>query len=192
MHSDWIRSVTPPGIDNRSHHRSMGYLQMEYSERGLECERLWMSNTSDEKYVTGETLMEAFNHTLLADVGRRNYSRNTELSRGGAINWELLDKDKGNMNASERRKQSWMMIDMRAVTFGRRLFRTSRGFIGLGPAACSLDDDVCVLFGGQVLYVLKEQSDTKYEFIGECYLHGMMDGQALEDESFSKRQFIPV
>jgi hypothetical protein len=100
--------------------------------------------------------------------------------------------DKSKMTALERQRQSWMLIDVKAMTFGRRLFQTSRGFIGLGPAACNLNDNVCVLLGGQVLYVLREHCNIGYEFIGECYVHGMMDGQALEDKSFSKKKFVIV
>jgi hypothetical protein len=159
---------------------------------GLTCEQSWMPTERDSKYPTGGTLMEAYNHTLLADVGRQNYDRDGELSRGCAVDWELLDMDKSKMTALERQRQSWMLIDVKAMTFGRRLFQTSRGFIGLGPAACNLNDNVCVLLGGQVLYVLREHCNIGYEFIGECYVHGMMDGQALEDESFSKKKFVIV
>ncbi|KAF2735902.1 hypothetical protein EJ04DRAFT_434201 [Polyplosphaeria fusca] len=81
---------------------------------------------------------------------------------------------------------------MKSSTFGRRFFLTKRGFMGLGPAATTLGDSVCVLFGGQVLYVLRENDELTHEFIGECYVHGMMDGQACDDESFSARQFVLV
>lgn len=157
---------------------------------GLSCERSWIPSEPESKYTTGGTLMEAYNHTLLADIGRRNYEKDGELTRGCAVDWELLDMDYRDMTALERHRQSWMLIDVKMMTFGRRLFQTSRGFIGLGPAACDLNDNVCVLFGGQVLYALREQSSVDYEFIGECYVHGMMDGQALKDESFSVKDFI--
>ena len=85
-----------------------------------------------------------------------------------------------------------MLIDTKMVTFGRRLFETSRGFIGLGPAAAQIDDEICLLLGGQVCYALRTRQDGHHEFIGECYVHGMMDGQACEDGSFSIRNIILV
>jgi hypothetical protein len=40
-------------------------------------------------------------------------------------------------------------------------------------------DVVWALAGGQVLYMLRpvENVLNKYRFIGECYAHGLMDGE---------------
>ena len=52
--------------------------------------------------------------------------------------------------------------------------------MGIVPAATRLGDLVCVLFGGQVLYTLRSTGQDLYEFVGECYIHGLMDGEAFE------------
>jgi len=52
------------------------------------------------------------------------------------------------------------------------------GALALVPDTIEEGDEVSVLFGGQVLYVLRPASNY-YEFIGECYVHGLMDGEAL-------------
>jgi len=63
---------------------------------------------------------------------------------------------------------------------------TDGGRMGLVPAAASLGVRIYILFGGQVLYALRERGEGKWEFLGECYVHGLMDGEALssrgEDE----------
>jgi hypothetical protein len=41
-----------------------------------------------------------------------------------------------------------------------------------------IEDEVFVLFGGQVLYVLRPTEDH-YLLVGECYINGLMDGRAL-------------
>ena len=160
--------------------------------RGLDTERSWIPENAGKLYFTGETLMEAFNHTMVADIGRRNPQSDSDLSRGFAIDWDLVGQDRRYLTAEERRRQSWMLVDTKMATFGRRLFETSRGFIGLGPAAAQIDDEICLLLGGQVCYVLRTRKDGHHEFIGECYVHGMMDGQACEDESFSIRNLVLV
>jgi hypothetical protein len=160
---------------------------------GLKAERLWIPKDPGKPYFTGETSMEAFNHTIVADIGRKYYQTESEvLSRGFAIDWDIIEQDRDDMTARERQKQSWMLIDMKATTFGRRLFETSRGFMGLGPPGAQVGDQVCLLLGGQVLYVLRDREDGYREFIGECYVHGMMDGQACEDKSFSIRDIVLV
>jgi hypothetical protein len=160
---------------------------------GLKAERLWVPKDAGNPYFTGETSMEAFNHTIVADIGRQDYQAESEvLSRGFAIDWLIIEQDRNDLTATERQRQSWMLIDIKATTFGRRLFETSRGFMGLGPPGAQVGDQVCLLLGGQVLYVLRDREDGHREFIGECYVHGMMDGQACEDESFSIRDIVLV
>jgi hypothetical protein len=157
---------------------------------GLTTERTWVPDNTGKLYFTGETLMEAFNHTVVADIGRRDLQSDSILSRGFAIDWEFVDRNTDDMTAEERQRQSWMLVDTKLMTFGRRFFETSRGFIGLGPPAACVNDQICVLVGGQVLYVLRTLENGHHEFVGECYVHGMMDGQICEDELFLVRDMV--
>ncbi|RMZ73052.1 heterokaryon incompatibility [Pyrenophora seminiperda CCB06] len=163
------------------------------ADGGLDTERSWIPENAEKLYFSGETLMEAFNHTLVADIGRQNTQSDSHLSRGFAIDWELVGQDRNDMTAEERQRQSWMLVDTKMTTFGRRLFETRRGFIGLGPAAARVNDEIWCLLGGQVWYVLRSREESHHhEFVGECYVHGMMDGQACEDEEFSIRDIVLV
>jgi hypothetical protein len=58
----------------------------------------------------------------------------------------------------------------------RAFLITDRGFIGLGPALTRPGDVVCVLRGGDVPFVLRPLEGDSYQFVGECYLHGIMNG----------------
>jgi hypothetical protein len=40
-------------------------------------------------------------------------------------------------------------------------------------------DVTAMLHGGHIPFVLKPRAGY-YQLVGECYLHGMMDGEALE------------
>ncbi|OCK82445.1 HET-domain-containing protein [Lepidopterella palustris CBS 459.81] len=62
----------------------------------------------------------------------------------------------------------------------RRLFITSKGRLGLGPAAMMSGDSVCVLFGGKLPFILRPVNDH-FRLVGECYLYGYMDGAAVAD-----------
>lgn len=72
----------------------------------------------------------------------------------------------------------------RACT-GRALFSTEDGRIGLAPASLAAGDDLCLLFSCCKPLVLRPVSDAenpekgRHTVVGECYLHGMMYGQAL-------------
>jgi hypothetical protein len=63
------------------------------------------------------------------------------------------------------------------------LFKTAEALSGLCPAGTKIGDIIVVLFGGSVPYIIREKSDgdmSKYQFVGECYVQGKMDGSALE------------
>jgi hypothetical protein len=62
----------------------------------------------------------------------------------------------------------------------RRLFITSSGHLGLGPATMMSGDAVVVLFGGKVPFVLRHVDGDRWRFVGECYVAGFMNGEGLE------------
>lgn len=67
----------------------------------------------------------------------------------------------------------------------RRFFTTSSGRIGIGPPTMREGDFVAILFGGYTPYVLRPEGG-QYSLVGECYVHGIMNGEAVEryrDES---------
>jgi hypothetical protein len=61
----------------------------------------------------------------------------------------------------------------------RRFFRTTRGHFGWGVHGIQADDVVSVFFGGDYPFTLRRQEDGRYKIIGDCYVHGSMDGEAL-------------
>lgn len=71
----------------------------------------------------------------------------------------------------------------REICENRRFFMTSRGWIGIGPRVISVGHEVCIFFGGDTPFVLMEMpsaSESIYRLCGECYVHGIMHGEAIE------------
>jgi hypothetical protein len=63
----------------------------------------------------------------------------------------------------------------------RRFFVTEDGMLGHGPSTTEEGDVVAVLFGGSAPYVLRPVRDGRHwRLVGECYVHDVMDGQAVE------------
>ena len=56
------------------------------------------------------------------------------------------------------------------IAYGRRIYLTHNGALGLGPRMMQEGDEVCVLFGGRVPFLLRRKPDH-HLFIGESYLH---------------------
>lgn len=73
----------------------------------------------------------------------------------------------------------------RAVRYAckfRRIFRTGKGHVGLGPACTDIGDQVCVLVGGTVPYMARPVEEG-YNFLGECYIDEIMRGELFEKEA---------
>jgi hypothetical protein len=60
----------------------------------------------------------------------------------------------------------------------RRLFRTERGYVGLGPAGLSAGDIVCTVSGTVTPFLLRRRDQAEvHDLVGECYLDGIMRGE---------------
>lgn len=76
------------------------------------------------------------------------------------------------------------IVALEAAVFGRAMFSTEQGSIGLCSPKVRIGDEVWVLYGSRVPFVLRpsEKTENKYRFVGDCYLHGAMDGEAIVAE----------
>ncbi|KAI1102044.1 heterokaryon incompatibility protein-domain-containing protein [Jackrogersella minutella] len=70
----------------------------------------------------------------------------------------------------------------------RRFFITTGNLMGIGPETMEQNDIIVILFGGKVPYVVRELGEAKYSFIGECYVPGLMAGEAVEQWKKSKHK----
>lgn len=62
---------------------------------------------------------------------------------------------------------------------GRVFFTTKERHIGLAPCRIEPGDQVCIVLGCQSPLVLRRNKFGDHTVIGECYLHGVMDGAGL-------------
>ncbi|OAQ97008.1 hypothetical protein LLEC1_06366 [Akanthomyces lecanii] len=65
----------------------------------------------------------------------------------------------------------------------RAMFVTRRGYLGLAPWNAQDGDLVCVLRGGKTPFLLRlPPAGSVYQIVGEAYVHGIMGGEAVENE----------
>jgi hypothetical protein len=64
---------------------------------------------------------------------------------------------------------------------GRLVFRTNNGWLGNGPQSAKLGDEVWILPRCKMPVVLRRKASGHFEFIGACYVHGFMQGEAITD-----------
>lgn len=94
---------------------------------------------------------------------------------------------------SEERKSAVSFEEkMRIATEGRSFFCTERGRIGLGPRSVGNDpgakDEVWILEGADVPFILRHGEGDRYRVVGEAYVHGIMYGEKFAP--YCDRRFI--
>lgn len=99
-----------------------------------------------------------------ARVGNKRYSTAASLL-SSQVNNVLNDaKYCGEINAKAR---------------GRKPFVTKKGHLGLGLDQVEPGDVVAVLIGSQVPFVLRNCVGGRYKIVGDAYVDGIMDGEAV-------------
>jgi len=62
--------------------------------------------------------------------------------------------------------------------FNKSFIMTSAGRMGIGPYDTRAGDTVSVILGGGVPYIIRNQ-EAHWEFVGEVYMQGLMNGEAI-------------
>jgi hypothetical protein len=68
------------------------------------------------------------------------------------------------------------------LTISQRLFKTEKGYLGLGPRSLKDRDKVALLKGGMVPLVIRK-TDKYFELVGDCYIYGIIYGEAFSEEA---------
>jgi hypothetical protein len=73
------------------------------------------------------------------------------------------------------------------IAEGRSLGVTENKRLCLVPSEARVGDNVAILLGGKTTYILRPIEGDRFEFLGEAYVHGLMNREALKDDNFQKR-----
>ncbi|KAM7212598.1 Heterokaryon incompatibility protein (HET) domain containing protein [Rhypophila decipiens] len=92
--------------------------------------------------------------------------------------------------------EDWSRSANGAAT-NRVFARTTSGYYLLGPKVLAEGDQLCVLWGGKVCFCLRplDEEGTRHLLVGECYAHGLMNGQVeglLKRNVVQEKEFVIV
>lgn len=74
----------------------------------------------------------------------------------------------------------------------RRFFRSEAGRFGWAIDGAEPRDMIAVFRGCDYPFTLRPNGDGSYKIVGDCYLHGIMDGEAMVNESLSEVEITLV
>ena len=140
-----------------------------------------ITNYCPQLYPTREPINEVLKQTLIVnrteqgDEATPQYANSAymQLVRFIQGGWACMDFQPFH----ERHYQA-----LQGVAEGRVMILTRRGFLGLAPWGTMVGDSVCVLLGVPMPVILRPDFSF-FKFVGECYVHGIMKGEVMQDES---------
>ncbi len=68
---------------------------------------------------------------------------------------------------------------VREMIAGRSFLTTREGYMGLGPPGARKEDIICVFLGTRAPLMLRALEHGTYRVVGECFVLGLMAGEAL-------------
>jgi hypothetical protein len=102
---------------------------------------------------------------------------------------EYITNFKQTMPAKDDDHQNWLsevsrmyagFVERRSLTMRSRSFFISRtGYMGIGPLAVKEGDMICILLGCNIPLLIRKEDDY-HVLVGECFVWGLMDGEAME------------
>lgn len=156
----------------------------------ITVEQSWAPTTPSSPYLpTGETTQQAYLRTIVGDL--LTIRGSTPVKRGHAMSFDKLHdfqkQDDENEYMAEMRKLTEVMGPMKIMTGHRRFAYLDGGYMGLVPRRAEVGDEVFIFRGGQVPFVVRRRWGDdgvggwkrEWTFVGECYVHGVMDGEAM-------------
>jgi hypothetical protein len=90
-------------------------------------------------------------------------------------------------------QQRWfdVLAGTNRIMGGRRFLTTQQGYVGWAPRFTRKGDKIFVLLGCRTPVILRPQGDT-FQLIGECYIHGIMYGEVIDELEAGKYQLQDV
>ena len=74
----------------------------------------------------------------------------------------------------------------------KRLVKTSKGYVGTAPQSTRQGDEIYLLKGGRVPFVLRRVSAHAFRLIGDTYVHGIMQGEAFDCGMPAAREVVII
>jgi hypothetical protein len=134
----------------------------------------------DAAYIEGSSMLDAYCRTLCPNLFSDNCV--PEVAQFASFNesrWALQTILVSNSSISDipSRPRRYLLTVTRLIK-GRAFFVTQKGHIGLAPKAAKPNDQICVLLGCSTPLILRPIANEQHQIVGECYVHGLMNGEA--------------
>ena len=136
---------------------------------------------SSQQLLTADLVEDAEEVSSNAYVGEADWMHEVEASSSGE---EEEKKPSRKRIHTDGQQKYWDAVQPGLIWHdttvpNQRLFTTDNGYAGLGPVLMQEGDVLCLMYGLRVPCLVRKRSMGGFEYVGECYVYGLMHGEAL-------------
>jgi hypothetical protein len=170
---DWVEELQL--ADPRAH-----ALVLSFRERIEGHRKSCDTGFSLVKYPTGESVEEALCRSLCWDTGYESSYPAPDEQVDSFREWYRILTSFNTSKAIEEELNSRENTFLDFVNGSCPLCVTAGGYLAAVPYTTKVGDCIVLLAGGRLPFVLRPTGDH-YCFIGPCYVHGIMNGEAFPE-----------
>lgn len=131
-----------------------------------------------QPYIDGSDMIDAFCRTLVGNIFAQPQS--TADTTLPSLDKSLAYVSNICRNFGEHSGSCEKYLEkVFGFTQGRCFVTTQEGYVGLAPLASKAGDQICIILGCRSPLVLRPTTEGTYTVVGECYIHGLMQDEAL-------------
>ena len=168
-------------------------------EGSKECDEIAI--IAQPVYPTGEPFREVYWRILICNRLASGELAPPEFAKGHVLCRYILD------HISEVVNKRFESLDMKTIdddgiglqygaavkkwASGRVFCATEDRYLGWVPRGTAKGDLICVVHGGEVPYILRPDPEGRshYQIIRDCYIHGIMEGEAMARDDLVEQKF---
>ncbi|SCN99248.1 related to heterokaryon incompatibility protein (het-6OR allele) [Fusarium fujikuroi] len=151
-----------------------------------------LEKTSDS-YVTGESLRDVWWRMLVANKTKGFSPVSPDFGIGLHSRWHVIPALCSWLLSSPAEEAKEQLVAIIGLPYYKAIYscytvyqiaKTEKGMLGLVPLLAEAGDQICVLNGGAVPFVLRKGKRLRSgrRLVGECYIHGLMNGEAIQSQ----------
>jgi len=187
-----------------------GHLDAPYPSGGTWRNAWWRTILQDHAWGSAKTQRASNRHistlTMLGDFWTSSKTPNGEglteyLQQSAGIDKTSFEEIKSEENDySNSLLMNTIHEHLNIVTENKKLFLTEKGYLGIANRDILEQDEIFILPGSTVPIVLRpsmpslngEHGTVSYQNVGDCYLHGIMDGEDVNEINDTMQSLIVI
>lgn len=166
--------------------------------------RGYIEAISNATELTADMVEYTFPDPLLSRLSAPRHSRLTEFAKTyiSEIANRIEQAERNKSNAANPKAVDNYRLAFRHCIAGRKFCRTTRGYVGLVPNNTRPRDVISILYGAETPFVLRrseaeddgqngdKDGSKPFHLVGPCYIHGIMNSEALAREDFEETEIV--